>query len=97
MSLELPDPTRFGSDGLLSREYDCYTLHMKRTAFSRSGTLSLTHAQALSGLLQFHHLRVAVVVCAVLGGERPGKPPNSSSLSSTHYGSCYSRVGASRP
>jgi len=53
---------------------------MKRVLFTHAGALLLTHLQVLSGLLPFHHLS-PVVACAVLRGERPGKPPNALSIS----------------
>jgi len=105
MSPELLDVVRFDSDGRSSRESDCYALAM--TIYEVSGflsfwDLSLTQPQVLSGLLPFHHLRSPVVACAVLRGERPGKPANALSLgfTGTLWGllqSCWDESAAARP
>jgi len=105
MSPELLDADRFGSDGLPSRESDCYALGMtvyEVSAFARSGALSLTYLQVLSGLLPFDRLRSPVVACAILRGERPGQPLNASSLgfTCTLWGllrSCWSESASARP
>ena len=105
MSPELLDTIRFGSDGLPSRESDCYALGMtiyEVSGFSRSGTLSLIHLQVLGGLPPFHHLRSPVVACAILGGARPRMPANALSLgfTDTLWGllqSCWSERVAARP
>ena len=70
--------------------------------FRRSGAISFTRLQVLSGLLPFHHLRSPVVACAVLRGERPGKPLNALSLGFTDmlWGllqSCWEESAAVRP
>jgi len=105
MSPELLDIIRFNSDGLPSRESDCYALGM--TIYEVSGflsprALSLTYLQVLSALLPFYYLRSPVVGCAILRGERPEKPPNASSLGFTDalwelLQSCWSESAAARP
>ena len=70
--------------------------------FRRSGAISFTRLQVFSGLLPFHHLRSPVVACAVLRGERPGKPLNALSLGFTDvlWGllqSCWEESAAVRP
>jgi len=61
----------------------------------------LTHPQVLSGLVPYHHLR-SPVVFAILRGERPGQPPNPSSLglTDTLWGLlqlCWSETTSARP
>ena len=93
MSPELLDTVRFGSDGLPSRQSDCYALGM--TIYEVSGIFSVltppfTHLQVLSGFPPFHHLRSPIVACAILTGERPGKL----------WGllqSCWSELASARP
>jgi len=105
MSPELLDTERFGSDGLPSRESDCYALGMtiyEVSGFSRSGSPSLIFSQVLGGLLPFHHLRSPVVACAILRGARPGKPENALSLgfTDTLWGlleSCWNESAMVRP
>jgi len=105
MSPELLDTIRFGSDGLPSRESDCYALGMtiyEVSGFFRSGALLLIHLQVLGGLLPFHHLRSPAVACMILRGDRPGKPVNASSLgfTDTLWGlvqSCWNESAAARP
>ena len=87
MSPELLDSDRFGSDGLPSRESDCYALGMtiyEVSGFHSSGACRFTLFQVLSGLSPFHHLRShPAVACAILGGERPREPLDASSLGFT--------------
>jgi len=105
MSPELLDTERFASDGLPSRESDCYALGMtiyEVSGFSRSGAPSLICPQVLGDLLPFHHLRSPVVACAILRGARPGKPPNALSLgfTDTLWGLlqlCWNESAAARP
>jgi len=107
MSPELLYPTDFDSDGLPSRESDCYALGM--TIYEVSGSLFscnplvFTHLQVLTGLVPFDHLWSSpAVACAILRGERPGKPLDASSLGLTDelWGllqSCWSESASARP
>jgi len=105
MSPELLDMALFDSDGLPSRESDCFALGMTIYEVSCSlsfGDLPLTYLQVLSGLVPFHHLRSPVVACAILRGERPGKPPNAVSLGFTEalwelLQSCWDESATGRP
>ena len=104
-SPELLYPAHFESDGIPSRESDCYALGMvvyEVNRFLRSGALSLTHFQVLNGLPPFNHLRSLEVLCAILTGASPRIPPNASSLGFTDtlwrmLQSCWSRSTSSRP
>ena len=105
MSPELLDPTHFGSDGLPSRQSDCYALGMVIYEVSRTPLfepLSFTRLQVLSGLPPFNHLRSPAILCAILTGAGPKMPPNPSSLSFTDmlWGmlqSCWSKSASARP
>jgi len=106
MSPELLDADRFGSDGLPSRQSDCYALGMtvyEVRNFRSSRSHRLTHPQVLSGLSPFHHLRSQpAVACAILGGERPREPLNASSLGFTDtlwelLQLCWSESASARP
>jgi hypothetical protein len=60
------------------------------------------HLQVLSGLLPFHHLRFPIVICAILKGERPSKPPNALSFGFTDtlwelLQSCWNESVSTRP
>lgn len=75
---------------------------MKWVLAPRSETFLPTHLQVLTGLPPFHHLQSLVVVCAILGGERPGQPLNASSLgfTDTLWGLlqlCWNESASARP
>jgi len=106
MSPELLDTNRFRADGRPSRESDCYALGM--TIYEVSGSILswsplIYPPQVLSGLPPFYQLRSSMsVACAVLNGERPGKPMNASSLGFTDrlWGlleSCWDETASARP
>jgi serine/threonine protein kinase len=105
MSPELLDPIRFGSDGLPSRQSNCFALGMliyEVNRFPLFWSLSLTHLQVLSGLPPFDHLRPLATMRAILRGERPDKPLNASDLGFTDtlwelLQSCWSQPASARP
>ena len=104
MSPELLD-SQTGSD-CPTRESDCYALGMVIYEVSR---LNPSHVQSpvypsqvLTGVRPFHRLRPLKSVLAVLGGERPEKPPNAESIGFSHtlWGLvqlCWSKSTSSRP
>jgi hypothetical protein len=58
--------------------------------------------QVLSERLPFHHMRFPATMCAILRGERPGKPLNASDLGLTDtlwelLQSCWSESALVRP
>jgi len=83
MSPELLDPPRFGSNGCLTRESDCYALGMViyEVSWARPLRWSLVYpSQVLTGLRPFHNIFAYTSVPAVLRGERPEKPLDAESL-----------------
>ena len=70
--------------------------------FPRSGVLSLTRPQVLSGLLSFHHLHPLAALAAILSGKHPEKPLDASSLGLTDalwdlLQLCWSESASARP
>ncbi|KAF9648137.1 kinase-like protein [Thelephora ganbajun] len=89
MSPELLDPPCFDSDGLPTRESDCYALGM-------------VIYEVLTGLRPFHHLRAFSPVPAVLRGERPEEPLEAESLGFSFalwelVQLCWSESSSTRP
>ena len=107
MAPELLDPSRFDSDGRLTRESDCYALGMVvyEVGWLDSSRWSLIHhSQVLTGLRPFCrlHIHEAVVMLNVLRGERPEKPHGAESLgfSDELWGLvrlCWSESSSTRP
>lgn len=106
MSPELLNPPRFGFNGRPTCESDCYALGMVVYEVSRSAcslqSPSFTRSQVLTGLQPFHHRFACTAMLAILGGERPERPPDAESLgfSDTLWGlaqSCWSESTSARP
>jgi serine/threonine protein kinase len=106
MSPELLDPQRFGSDGRLTRESDCYALGMviyEVSRLHRCSRWSFAHpSQVLTGLRPFHHVIAFTPVLAIMEGDRPRKPlyPESLGFSDALWEltqSCWSESASTRP
>ena len=108
MSPELLDPARFGSNGRLTYESDCYALGMVIYEVNQlhlpRWSLSLIYPSlVLTGLRPFYRLSFFVAaIRVVLGGLRPEKPVDAESLGFSEFlwglvQSCWSESSSARP
>jgi len=100
MSPELIDPSRFNSDGLPSRESDCYALGMvvyEVNSFLSFRTLHLSISRYLAVLYPFITCGLSSLHLQSSEGSVQESPRTPRPLVSLpHYGVFYSRVGVKR-